>query len=69
MPTSYDSSAGTKPNLMNSPALPDEIESIAYYTLSGIRIPGPGGELYIRVARYRDGRTGREVVRGKTETR
>jgi hypothetical protein len=69
MPTSYDSSAGTKPNLMNSPALPDEIESIAYYTLSGIRIPGPGGELYIRVARYRDGRTGREVVRGKKETR
>ena len=54
---------------MNSPALPDEIESIAYYTLSGIRMPGPGGELYIRVARYRDGCTGREVVRGKTETR
>ena len=55
--TSYDCRRGTTPNAIISQTLPDEIESVSYYTISGVRVLHPARGVHIKVVRYKDGHT------------
>ena len=55
-PTTYDSAVNIVQDSVTAPNQPDEIESINYYTISGIRILKPQNGMYIKVVRYRNGR-------------
>ncbi|MBR2235223.1 MAG: lamin tail domain-containing protein [Prevotella sp.] len=60
--TSYDIVITTDSNAIHLPTLPDDIESISYYTISGSRVHHPAGGIYIRVLRYKDGHTEQRKV-------
>ncbi|MBQ9363145.1 MAG: lamin tail domain-containing protein [Bacteroidaceae bacterium] len=56
MASSYDSAVDTIPTVVFSPTLSDEIESICYYTISGIRTLSPTWRgIYIKVVLYKNG--------------
>lgn len=53
--TIYDSTVDIVQDSVISPSHPDDIKSISYYTLSGIRVLKPLGGIYIKVIHHRDG--------------
>lgn len=53
--TTYDSTVDIVQDSVISPSHPDDIKSISYYTLSGIRVLKPLGGIYIKVIHHRDG--------------
>ena len=55
MATTYDSAVNLVQDSVVSPTLPEDIESINYYTISGIRILKPQNGIYIKVVRYKNG--------------
>ena len=55
MTTTYDSIINTDLNASLSMSIPDEIETINYYTISGIRVLKPQSGIYIKVVRYKNG--------------
>ena len=54
MTTMYDTLLGTTPNTVLPNPSPDDIVSVAYYTLDGKRTKPQSG-IYIKVVYYRDG--------------
>ena len=59
----YDTLLGTTPDTVLPNPSPDEIISVAYYTLDGKRTKSQSG-IYIKVVYYRDGHSSaRKVVR------
>ena len=54
-PTTYDSAVNIVQDSVISPSQPNEIESINYYTISGIRTLKPQNGIYIKVVRYKNG--------------
>jgi len=54
-PTTYDSAVNIVQDSVISPFQPNEIESINYYTISGIRTLKPQNGIYIKVVRYKNG--------------
>ena len=62
MATTYDKTTHTPPNAIHTPCLTDEIESVCYYTVSGIPVSIPQGGIYIRVTRYKNGQRTQEKV-------
>ena len=62
MVTSYDSFIGAVPDTVLSPTMLDEIESVCYYTVSGIRVLKPSNGIYIRVTLYKNGQTKQSKV-------
>ena len=62
MQTSYDSWADTAPNEIPLPVLPGKIESVCYYTVSGVCVLRPERGIYIKVVRYKDGHTEQSKV-------
>ena len=54
-PTTYDSAVNIVQDSVISPSQPNEIESINYYTISGIRTLKPQSGFYIKAVRYRNG--------------
>ena len=57
MTTSYDSAINTDTNAIRLPSQPDEILSISYYTISGIRILKPTKGIYVKEVLYNNGQT------------
>ena len=55
MTTSYDSAINTDTNAIRPPTMPDEIESINYYTISGFQISKPTKGIYIKEVFYKNG--------------
>ncbi|MBQ7526175.1 MAG: hypothetical protein IJT11_00410, partial [Bacteroidaceae bacterium] len=53
--TTYDSAVNIVQDSVISPSQPNEIESINYYTISGIRTLKPQNGIYIKVVRYKNG--------------
>lgn len=64
--TSYDY-LNIEGNVVRTSTLPAEIESISYYTLSGIRILKPANGIYIKEVLYKNGqkRQTKEFISGK----
>ena len=62
MQTSYDSAIDTTPNAILLPIFSGKIESICYYTISGVRVLHPARGIYIKVVRYEDGHTEQSKV-------
>lgn len=62
MQTSYDSWLDTTPNAIISQIFPGEIESVSYYTISGMRVFHPARGIHIKVVRYKDGHTEQSKV-------
>ena len=62
MTTIYDSVVNAIPNTSLSPTLPGEVESVNYYTVSGILTDRPSDGIYIKVVRYRNGKTNQTKV-------
>ena len=59
----YDTLLGTTPDTVLPNPSPDEIISVAYYTLDGKRTE-PRNGIYIKVVYYRDGHSSaRKIVR------
>lgn len=57
MATSYDSAINTDTNAIRLSSQPDEILSISYYTISGIRILKPTKGIYVKEVLYNNGQT------------
>lgn len=53
--TTYDSAVDVIRDSVISPTLPDEIQSVSYYTISGIKTPNPQNGFYIKVVRHKNG--------------
>ncbi len=67
MMTSYDSVICIDTNAIRPPSRPDEILSINYYTISGIRSLKPTNGIYIKEVLYRNGQKqqSKKVIFGK----
>ena len=61
MQTSNDCQIDTTPNAIISQIFPDEIESVGYYTISGVRVLRPARGVHIKVVRYKDGHTEQSI--------
>ena len=66
MATSYDSAINTDTNVIGPQSLPDEILSINYYTISGIRSVKPTNGIYIKEVLYKNGQKlqRKEIISG-----
>jgi hypothetical protein len=62
MTTIYDSVVNAIPNTSLSPTLSGEVESVNYYTVSGILTVRPSYGIYIKVVRYKNGKTNQSKV-------
>ena len=62
MTTTYDSVVNAIPNTSLSPTLSGEVESVNYYTVSGILTDRPSYGIYIKVVRYKNGKTNQSKV-------
>ena len=69
MATTYDSAINIDTNAIRPQTKPDEIESISYYTISGIRTFKPQRGMYIKEVLYKNGqkRQSQVVILSKTE--
>ncbi len=55
MATTYDSAVNIIQDPVISPSQLSEIESVNYYTISGIRTLKPQNGIYIKVVHYKNG--------------
>jgi hypothetical protein len=62
MTPTYDSLVNAIPNTSLSPTLSGEVESVNYYTVSGILTVRPSAGIYIKVVRYKNGKTNQSKV-------
>ena len=69
MATTYDSAINIDTNAIRPQTKPDEIESISYYTISGIRTFKPQRGMYIKEVLYKNGQKqqSRVVILSKIE--
>jgi len=63
MATTYDSAVTIDANVVFNPAQSSEIESINYYTVSGLRALKPLNGIYIKVVHYKNGQKQHSKVR------